>query len=181
MASRNDDLVSSAARPPADGALLALAQAIGRVRAAADDRASLAVVEREMRSGAMPALHVHEADEAFYVVEGALTLHTGPDDVRLESGDAFVVARGVPHTYRAESSRVRYLAVSFVRSSVDYGDFLRAVSRPALDPSGVPTWPSVDDAPRLEAMAAATATVILGPPGVLPAALDGARQGGARS
>lgn len=161
----------SSSRPAQpDGALLALAQAIGRVRAGADG-ASLAVVEREMSAGSMPALHVHETDEAFYVVEGAMTVHAGCEEVRLRPGDAFVVGKGVAHTHRAETKRVRYLAVAFVRSSADYGDFLRAVSRPAPDPSGAPSWPSPDDAPRLEAMAAVNAITILGPPGALPAGL----------
>ncbi len=162
--------MSASIAAPVDGTLLALAQTIGRVRAGTDG-ASLAVVEREMTAGSMPALHVHEADEAFYVVEGAMTLHAGRDEVRLEEGDAFVVAKGVPHTHRAESKRVRYLAVAFVRSSTDYDDFLRAVSPPRPDRSGAPSWPSADDAPRLEAMAAANATTILGPPGALPSAL----------
>ena len=132
---------------------------------------SLAVVEREMSAGSMAALHVHESDEAFYVVEGAMTVHAGRESVHLEPGDAFVVAKGVAHTHRSDSKRVRYLAAAFVRSSADYGDFLRAVSPPRPDPSGAPTWPSVDDVPRLEAMAAPNATTILGPPGLLPSAL----------
>ncbi len=170
MVSEGERRERSSSAAPGDGALLALVEAIGRVRAGADG-ASLAVVEREMTIGSMPALHVHEADEAFYVVEGALTLHAGCEEIRLVAGDAFVVAKGVPHTHRAESKRVKYLAVAFVRSSADYGDFLRAVSPPQPDRSGAPRWPSADDAPRLEAMAAVNAITILGPPGLLPSAL----------
>jgi mannose-6-phosphate isomerase-like protein (cupin superfamily) len=170
MVSEDERHVSSSSPPPENAALLALVQAIGRVRAGGEG-ASLAVVEREMSVGSMSALHVHESDEAFYVVEGAMTVHAGRESVRLERDDSFVVAKGVPHTYRADSKRVRYLAVAFVGSSADYGDFLRAVSRPQPTASGAPSWPSADDVPRLEAMAAPNATTILGPPGLLPSAL----------
>ncbi len=152
-------------------ALLQIVKAIGGARSDADP-ARLAVVERNLTAGAMPALHVHEDDEAFYVVEGTMTLHVAGEAVRLEAGDAFLAPRGVPHTYRADSQRVRYLAMTWVRSVGRYEDFLRGVARPApaLKASDRRRWPSPDDEAALTAMAAANRITVLGPPGVLPAA-----------
>ena len=137
--------------------------------------ATVAVVERTMRRGAMPALHVHDDDEAFTVLDGSMTVHAGNEAVRLEAGQTFVARGGVPHTYRAASKRVRYVAASFVRSAGDYEDFLRAVSRPptgdgALIAAG---WPNTQEAAALERLAAANGIRVLGAPGELPAALEG--------
>jgi mannose-6-phosphate isomerase-like protein (cupin superfamily) len=83
--------------------LFAASLAGGVVRS---DRASLVVVEwRDPGGGDDPPryiapLHVHhEDDEAWYVVEGALTVRIGEHDVEVPAGGAALVPRGTSHTY----------------------------------------------------------------------------------
>jgi quercetin dioxygenase-like cupin family protein len=129
--------------------------------------ASLAVVERVLDAGAMPPLHVHEEDEAFYILEGSMTIYVGEEAIALEAGGAFVAPKGAPHTYRADSGRVQFLAAAFVASVSRYEDFLRAVSRPAPD--------DPPEAAAIAAIAAANAITILGPPGMRPPDAESAR------
>ena len=58
-------------------------------------------------------LHVHlEDDEAWYVLDGALGVRVGDEDVRVAAGGAVFVPRGTPHTYwNALATPTRYLLV----------------------------------------------------------------------
>ena len=83
------------------------------------DRASFVVVEwRDPGGGHDPPryiapLHVHhEDDEAWYVVEGSLTVRVGDDDVEVPTGGAVLVPRGTPHTYwNPAPTATRYVLV----------------------------------------------------------------------
>ena len=149
--------------------LLSLRAAVGGVPLEVE-LGSFARVEKTMREGAMPPLHVHEEDEVFHVLEGVMTIHAGDRAVRLGAGESFLARKGVPHTYRAESERVRFLAVATVASVGRYDDFLRAVA-PATSPtdgaSGL-RWASVEESAVLTAIASANRITVLGPPGALP-------------
>jgi hypothetical protein len=93
-----------------------------------------------------------------------VTVYAGEESLHLTAGESFVVAAGVPHAYRANSKRVRYVATAFVSSVGRYEDFLRAVGPPA----GEPGWPSLEEAAALTAIAAANGITVLEPPGALP-------------
>lgn len=58
-------------------------------------------------------LHLHhEDDEAWYVLEGALCVRVGDQDVEAKAGSAVFVPRGTPHTYwNAGPGPLRYLLV----------------------------------------------------------------------
>jgi mannose-6-phosphate isomerase-like protein (cupin superfamily) len=58
-------------------------------------------------------LHVHhDDDEAWYVLEGALRVRVGDEDVLVAAGGAVLVPRGTPHTYwNPESPPTRYVLV----------------------------------------------------------------------
>ena len=58
-------------------------------------------------------LHVHhEDDEAWYVLEGVLTVRVGEDDVEVPTGGAVLVPRGTPHTYwNPQAEPTRYVLV----------------------------------------------------------------------
>lgn len=118
-------------------------------------------VELSLRSRQMPPLHVHSEDEELRVLDGRLTIFAGTRRVELEAGESWVAPAGVPHTYRAESRRVRVLASTAVRSPGSYEDFLRAVAEPsALGP---------EDEANLTVLGAAIGIEVLGQPGALPA------------
>jgi mannose-6-phosphate isomerase-like protein (cupin superfamily) len=57
--------------------------------------------------------HVHNSDdEAWYVLEGALRVHVGKDEVEARAGSAVFVKRGTPHTYwNPGPGSTRYLLV----------------------------------------------------------------------
>ena len=60
---------------------------------------------------APPHLH-HSDDEAWYVLEGALRVQVGQDEIEAGTGSSVFVPRGTPHTYwNAGPGRVRYLLV----------------------------------------------------------------------
>jgi mannose-6-phosphate isomerase-like protein (cupin superfamily) len=58
-------------------------------------------------------LHLHRSDdEAWYVLEGVLSVKLGNDDVELRAGSGVMVPRGTPHTYwNPGPDRVRYLLI----------------------------------------------------------------------
>ena len=58
-------------------------------------------------------LHVHhDDDEAWYVLEGALRVRRGEQDVDVPVGGALIVPRGTPHTFwNPQPAPTRYLLV----------------------------------------------------------------------
>jgi quercetin dioxygenase-like cupin family protein len=116
--------------------------------------------------GNMPPLHVHRRnDETFYVLEGDVRLFVGDCEVVLAPGQAALAPRGVPHAYRVESDRARWIVIN---SPAGYEQFVRAASEPApraeLPPAG-----RHSDRAALARAAAEQGIEILGPPGMLPA------------
>jgi quercetin dioxygenase-like cupin family protein len=116
--------------------------------------------------GSMPPLHVHHRnDEAFYLLEGDVRLFVGDREIVLAAGQAAFAPRGIPHAYRVESDRARWLVIN---SPSGYEHFLRAASEPApraeLPPKGRPI-----DLAALATAAADQGIELLGPPGTLPA------------
>lgn len=60
--------------------------------------------------GSGPPLHVHhKEDEAFYILEGEVTMFVGGERIDLEAGDYCFGPRGVPHAYLVRSERARML------------------------------------------------------------------------
>jgi quercetin dioxygenase-like cupin family protein len=61
--------------------------------------------------GARPHVHA-EHDEYFYVLDGALTIHTGDGEVELGPGSLAAAVRGTPHGFRnAGDETVRALCL----------------------------------------------------------------------
>jgi len=116
--------------------------------------------------GNMPPLHVHRRnDETFYVLEGDVRLFLGDREIVLARGQAALAPRGVPHSYRVESDRARWIVIN---SPAGYEQFLRAASEPAPRAELPPAGRHSDPAALAEA-AAEQGIEILGPPGMLPA------------
>ncbi len=57
--------------------------------------------------------HVHHNDdEAWYVLEGALRVQAGENEIEVRAGSAVLVPRGTPHTYwNPGPGRLRYLLI----------------------------------------------------------------------
>ncbi len=117
--------------------------------------------------GDMPPLHLHRREEeAFYVLDGELTLFVPGEQIRLEAGDCAVAPRGIPHTYRVESETARWLVIA---SPAGFERFVVEASVPAQSPTLPPGPPAVSPQ-RLGELAAGYGIEILGPPGTLPGA-----------
>jgi quercetin dioxygenase-like cupin family protein len=130
----------------------------------AETGGSYSLVELAGPQGDMPPLHLHrDEDEAFFVLEGTLTLFLADDEIRLEAGESAVAPRGVPHVYRVDSPRARWLGVA----SPTFAEFVLAASVPA-EAETLPTVPPAFSPDELGALAAAHGIEILGPPGTLP-------------
>lgn len=101
----------------------------------------VSVLESRAPRGDSPPLHVHHEDEIFHVLEGTMTVRVGDVDHLASAGDTLLAPKGVPHTYRVDSTEARWLVVTargdferFVR------EFSRNASRPELpEPAGPPT------------------------------------------
>jgi mannose-6-phosphate isomerase-like protein (cupin superfamily) len=68
-------------------------------------------------------LHIHhEDDEAWYVLEGALRIRIGEDEVDVEAGGAALVPRGTVHTYwnpRPDPTRYLLIMTPRVKALID--------------------------------------------------------------
>ena len=76
-----------------------------------DGRVSL--IESTMPAGAKgPPLHTHAFDEAFYVLDGELTVQLGDELTTVSAGELALALGGVPHTLANRSrAPVRFLIV----------------------------------------------------------------------
>jgi len=126
---------------------------------------TLGIVELTGREGELPPLHVHHReDETFVLLEGSLSVHTPDESRTLSPGDAFFAPRGVPHVYRVESERARWLAVS---TPAGFASFVQEIAVPA-DEDDLPPADREVDLAGLVAAAERHGIEILGPPGTMP-------------
>jgi quercetin dioxygenase-like cupin family protein len=134
----------------------------------------ISMLESLAPHGDSPPLHVHRTeDESFHVLEGELRVRAGDVDMPVAAGETILAPKGVPHTYRVESSGgARWLVIT---RRGDFERFVHAVSRraerPELpSPQGPPTPEQAD---ALAAAARAHGIEFVGPP------LDPEASGGA--
>ena len=125
----------------------------------------LSVIESWAAYGDSPPLHVHHTeDEAFFVLEGMLRVHSGGEDVLIGAGQCGSTPKGVAHTYRVESAEgARWLVIT---SGGDFERFVLELSQPAEEgaeplSSGPPT---PEQAEALTAAALAHGIELVGPP-----------------
>jgi quercetin dioxygenase-like cupin family protein len=139
---------------------------IGWIRVSGDEtEGRLAVVELAGRRGHMPPLHIHHSeDEVFVVLDGEITLYAGGDTRTMSAGESALGPRGVPHTFRVESERARWLAVC---TPSGFDRFVTEVGVPADDPV-FPETPVMPDPAAFETICRTYGIEILGPPGTLP-------------
>lgn len=84
--------------------------------------------EDHMAEGKMTPFHTHpDADEAFYVLEGEIMVHTHDKEHRIQPGGFAVALRGVPHAFMA-CAETRLLCLQTPGTSQA---FFRHASEPA--------------------------------------------------
>ena len=115
---------------------------------AADTNGQLTVVEVTEPPNAQAPLHVHHReDEAFYVLEGSVTIYVGDEPaVEAGPGDFAFGPRDVPHRYTIGPDGCRML---FICTPAGFEDLVIEMSRPAeslaLPPASTqePDWEHV--------------------------------------
>jgi quercetin dioxygenase-like cupin family protein len=116
---------------------------------AADTAGQLTIVEVTEPPGAQTPLHVHHReDEAFWVLEGSVTLHVGDAVIEAGPGDYAFGPRDVPHRYDVGPDGCRML---FICTPAGFEDLVREMSAPAASRTLPP--PS-DTPPDMELVAA---------------------------
>jgi quercetin dioxygenase-like cupin family protein len=133
--------------------------ALAVIRATAQDTGGrLTIVEVTDPPGAEAPLHVHHnEDEAFYVLEGSVTLEVGGQTVEAGPGDYAWGPRGVPHRYTVGPEGCRML---FICTPGGFEDLVREMSEPAAERTLPP--PSEPDLEHVAAVAAAHGCELLG-------------------
>jgi mannose-6-phosphate isomerase-like protein (cupin superfamily) len=103
----------------------------------AASRGAYSLIEYSHRPGAPgPPPHVHrEHEEAFFVLEGELTLAVGPDVVTVGAGQTAVVPRGQVHQPSNRSDRpVRFVFLSSPPMDEFFAELARLVTRTGGQP-----------------------------------------------
>lgn len=89
----------------------------------------LAVWEELLPRHFSPPLHVHrDDDEAWYVLDGAITFQVDGTEHRVEAGDFLWAPRALPHSFRVESPTARMLGLAL---PARIEEFFVATARPA--------------------------------------------------
>ena len=129
------------------------------VKAASESTGSWALVEIAA-AGHAPPLHVHHReDEAFYVLEGELSIVCGDRRFTASAGSFVLVPRGAPHTFKAKES-TKWLVLA---PGGDFMNFVREMGEPARTRS-LPVLEGPPDMGKLSRLAAKYDMEILGPP-----------------
>jgi quercetin dioxygenase-like cupin family protein len=106
-----------------------LGQLMSALAEGEDTEGRLTVFEILFPPNSGPPLHVHEReDEAFYVLEGSLSVWMGDEKFEAPAGSFVFQPRGIPHTFRSSGDGARVLALVLPSG---FEGFFRALSRPA--------------------------------------------------
>jgi mannose-6-phosphate isomerase-like protein (cupin superfamily) len=131
------------------------------IATAAQTGGAFSLVHMEVAIGHGPPLHIHRAeDEAFWILEGPLTVRCGDEEFSAGPGSFVFTPRGVPHTFRLEGNLPARLLVLLTPGGGE-GFFIEA-GRPAAGP-GLPP-PGPPDVAALAAVAARYHQEFVGPP-----------------
>jgi quercetin dioxygenase-like cupin family protein len=108
---------------------------------------ALSIVEITEAPGAEAPLHVHHREhEAFYILEGEVTLVVGDSTIEARAGDFAFGPRGVPHRFTVGPNGCRML---FIMTPGGFENLVRGMSVPAqartLPPASAeaPDWEHV--------------------------------------
>jgi len=127
---------------------------------AADTGGLLTIVEMTEPPGAEAPLHVHRReDEAFYVLEGSLTVQVGDQQFELSAGDYAFGPRDVPHRFTVGDDGCRML---FICVPGGFEKLVREMSEPAHSRKVPPPPDEEPDWEQVAAVAAANGCELLG-------------------
>ncbi|MBO0792484.1 MAG: cupin domain-containing protein [Ktedonobacteraceae bacterium] len=83
--------------------------------------------------GAEPPAHIHRhQDEAFYVLEGAVSVRCGEQVWHGETGTFVFLPKGVPHAYKVEGTTpLKMLVITSPGGPLDFEQFVEEMGEPA--------------------------------------------------
>jgi quercetin dioxygenase-like cupin family protein len=120
---------------------------------AADTGGRMTIVEVTEPPGAEAPLHVHHReDEAFWVLDGEVTLDIGGNTVAARAGDYAFGPRDVPHRYTVGEAGCRML---FILTPGGFEDLVLAMSEPAARRTLPPPSSEEPDMAQIQAIARA--------------------------
>ena len=126
---------------------------------AADTGGQFTIVEITEPPGAEAPLHVHHReDEAFWILEGDVTLEVGGTTIEASAGDYAFGPRGIPHRYTVGDGGCRML---FICTPAGFETLVREMSEPAAARTLPPATGSPPDLERVAAVAEANGCELL--------------------
>ena len=129
---------------------------------ATDTGGALAVMEMLCQRGGEPPVHTHtREDEAFYLLDGAMTFRAGEKTFSAEPGSFVFLPRGVPHGFVFESETVRMLSI-LAPGGLD--DYFVADSVPAPVTQLPPALEGPRDVEKMLRQLADYGVQVVGPP-----------------
>lgn len=118
------------------------------------------LIDQELPAGFAAPPHVHNGeDEAFYVLEGELTVTRGDEEMHVPAGTCVFLPRGVPHAFRVGGRPARLIQLN---TPAGLERFFAEVGEPAPGP-GLPP-PGPPDVAKLLAVAPKYGIEMLGGP-----------------
>jgi quercetin dioxygenase-like cupin family protein len=115
------------------------------------------------RGMATPVHRHSREDEAFYVLDGEVSVYVGDRVARAETGDFLWAPREVPHAFCVESAQARLLVVS---TPGGFERFFFETGEPAAALTAPPATPQPPDIDALVAALAEYGVDVVGPPPV---------------
>jgi quercetin dioxygenase-like cupin family protein len=126
---------------------------------AADTGGQMTIVEVTEPPGMEAPLHVHHReDEAFFILEGDVTLEVGDKTIEASAGDYAFGRRDIPHKYKVGEKGCRML---FICTPAGFEDLVREMSEPAGSRTLPPPSDEEPDMERVAAVAAAHGAELL--------------------
>lgn len=96
---------------------------------ARDTGGQMSIVEVTCPPGYEAPPHVHfREEEAFWILEGDVTLYVGDDEIEAHAGDFALGPRNIPHRYTVGPAGVRML---FIVTPGGFDELVRDMSEPA--------------------------------------------------
>ena len=124
-----------------EGEALWWSGALAVIKTTAEDTGRrFSIIDVTEPPGAEAPLHVHHLeDEAFYILEGSVTIEVGDETIEAGPGDYAMGPRDIPHRYTVGPDGCRLL---FLCTPGGFEDMVREMSVPArtrtLPPDGEP-------------------------------------------
>jgi quercetin dioxygenase-like cupin family protein len=113
-----------------------------------DTGGAFALIDAVVYPGGGPPPHIHSReDEAFYILEGELTLHADGRDFIAASGAWVTLAKGSLHSFKNAGSKPARMLILVTPAGLE--DLFVEIGRDAIDGEPEPVLPTAADIQKL--------------------------------